>query len=298
MKLSIILPVYNGESTLKLTLDSLVNQSFNEFEVIACIDGTKDNSKQIIESYNTKFKGLTILENKLNRGLGSTMNRLVYEANGEYIAIAEQDDYYYPDRLKQQVEVLNQFDDVGMVSGIADFWNGEKITSRFPGILVEGKQYPSNKDMFLLNYKKQIKVANSCMMFRKSTHVENGLYFTQHYPSVGVDWTYVMRFSLVSNIYGISNSLVRLDRRQDRSSVTSKKQIMFKASRELIRSFAYEFPNLISKNDYKYALNTQRLLELGHFSKIKFAFLGTYYSLRYFNDKRFVIKLRKRILKK
>lgn len=298
MKLSIILPVYNGESTLKLTLDSLVNQSFNEFEVIACIDGTKDNSKQIIESYNTKFKGLTILENKLNRGLGSTMNRLVYEANGEYIAIAEQDDYYYPDRLKQQVEVLNQFDDVGMVSGIADFWNGEKITSRFPGILVEGKQYPSNKDMFLLNYKKQIKVANSCMMFRKSTHVENGLYFTQHYPSVGVDWTYVMRFSLVSNIYGISNSLVRLDRRQDRSSVTSKKQIMFKASRELIRSFAYEFPNLISKNDYQYALNTQRLLELGHFSKIKFAFLGTYYSLRYFNDKRFVIKLRKRILKK
>jgi len=270
MKVSVILPIFNGEETLIKTLDSLVNQSFQDFELIACIDGSKDGSLQILEKYRSKLKKLLILVNNLNIGLGPTMNRLVANTQGDYIAVAEQDDYYYKDRLKLQVELLDANENIGLVSGIAEFWNGEKVSALFPGILVSKKQYPKGKEMFLLNYRKQLKVVNSCMMFRKEVHINNGLYFTKHHPNISVDWTYILRFLLISEIYGIPEILVRIDRREDRNSITTNKEKQFLATRELLRSFKYEYPEIIAKQDYNFALNTQKLMEVSQFYGISF----------------------------
>ena len=110
-KVSVILPVYNGEKTLATTLESLVNQTFKDFELVCCIDGTNDESENIINLFRDKFNKLTILKNQLNRGLGATMNRLMSNTNGEYIAIAEQDDYYYKDYYNCLLtENLKKFD--------------------------------------------------------------------------------------------------------------------------------------------------------------------------------------------
>lgn len=297
MKVSIILPVYNGESTLTQTLDSLAAQTYTDFELITCIDGTYDKSSEIIKSYSDQFNSLKIIQNEKNRGLGATMNRLVYNASGEYIAIAEQDDFYYPDRIEKQVQVLNDKQEVGIVSGIAEFWNGERVNFKFPGILVSGKSYPQGEELFLLNYRKGVKVVNSCMMFRKQMHVDNGLYFTQHYPSLGVDWTYILRASLVTQVYGIKDVLVKLDRRPERGSLTTKKDKMFKASRELIRSIKYEFGGLITEEDYKFAMNTQRQLELGFLGGINFLIKGVFYWMMY-QDKRLIKKIIDKIKKK
>jgi len=297
MKVSIILPVYNGESTLTQTLDSLAAQTYTDFELITCIDGTYDKSSEIIKSYSDQFNSLKIIQNAKNRGLGPTMNRLVYNTSGEYIAIAEQDDFYYPDRIEKQVQVLNDKQEVGIVSGIAEFWNGERVNFKFPGILVSGKSYPQGEELFLLNYRKGVKVVNSCMMFRKQMHVDNGLYFTQHYPSLGVDWTYILRASLVTQVYGIKDVLVKLDRRPERGSLTTKKDKMFKASRELIRSIKYEFGGLITEEDYKFAMNTQRQLELGFLGGINFLIKGVFYWMMY-QDKRLIKKIIDKIKKK
>jgi|SRR5690554_183926 len=262
MRVSVILPIYNGEKTLKETLESLVSQTYQDFELVACIDGTHDRSRDILESFRDRFSKLTLLQNESNLGLGPTMNRLVAHTSGEYIAVAEQDDYYYPDRLQLQVALLDSKDEVGLVSGIAEFWNGEKVTSKFPGILVHGGQYPEGKELFLLNYIQQTKIVNSCMMFRKSVHHKYGLYFSQHYPNIPIDWAYFLRFSLISKIYGLHQVLVRLDRSSTRDSVTQKKKIHHKANRELLRSFYYEYPDIINKEIYKQAQTTQDKMEL------------------------------------
>lgn len=298
IKVSVILPIYNGERTLSKTLDSLHKQSFKNFEVIACIDGTHDTSEEILKTYQDKFLKLTVLKNTKNRGLGPTMNRLVAHALGEYIAVAEQDDFYVPERLTKQVSLLDSKPKIGLVSGIAEFYDGKNLTTRFPGLLVNEKQYPSGKEMFLLNYKNQIKVVNSCMMFRKQVHTDSGLYFTQHYPSISVDWTYVLRFSLVSQIHGLHDVLVKLDRSKDRDSVTSNKDKQYKATRELIRSMAYEFPDIVTNKEYKYALRTQILLEWSSVYGFKFYVKGIYFVFRYWMDKRFKQKMLNRIKKK
>lgn len=298
IKVTVILPIYNGAETLSNTLDSLVKQDFKDFEVIACIDGSTDDSERILKLYALNFKKLTILKNKINRGLGPTMNRLVYHAKGDYIAVAEQDDYYYPERLQLQVEILENDDTIGLVSGIAEFWDGESVNGKFPGILVHGRQYPEGLEMFMLNYKHQIKVVNSCMMFRKSVHIDNGLYFTQHYPSVSVDWTYILRLSLITKIHGLNQVLVRLDRRPERKSVTANKIKQFKATRELLSSFAYEYSDLIKDEDYDYAVRTQNLMEINSKSGIAYILIWLNYFIKCPFEKRYFSSITKRILMK
>ncbi len=294
MKVSVILPIYNGEKTLKATLESLATQTFKDIELVACIDGTSDNSEKILKTYQASFQNMLILKNEKNLGLGPTMNRLVANTQGEYIALAEQDDYYYPNRLQLQVDLLDSKSDVGLVSGIAKFWDGEKVSSKFPGMLVAGKQYPEGKEMFLLNYRNQIKVVNSCIMFRKYVHIDNGLYFTKHYPSISVDWTYILRFSLVSKIYGLHEVLVRLDRRIERTSVTSNKKKQFSATRELLRSFAYEYTEIVSKKDFQFALTTQHLMELSNLDKYRFPLTFLKFYLLNPSDNRWLPYLKKR----
>ncbi len=270
MKVSVILPIYNGEKTLEATLQSLAAQSFQGFELVACIDGTFDGSSEILKKYSTTFNNMIVLQNEINLGLGPTMNRLVANTTGEYIAVAEQDDYYYPNRLQLQVDLLDKKPEIGLVSGIAEFWDGEKVSSKFPGILVHGGQYPKGKEMFLLNYINQTKVVNSCMMFRKTIHVKNGLYFSQHFPNIPLDWAYFLRFCLVSEIFGLNKTLVRLDRSQKRDSITTKKEIHYKANEELLRSFYYEYPNIITKQIFKKALQFQHNIELSSYYGFKF----------------------------
>ncbi len=265
-KVTVILPVYNGEKTLRQTIDSLFAQTYKNFEIVACIDGSNDGSLQILNSYGDRVK---VIRNEVNLGLARTLNRLMYyvPVDCEYIAMAEQDDFYYPYRLEKQVKCLDDNLDYGLVSGVAEFWSGDgrKITL-FPGLLANKANYPTdNKEMFLLNYKHQIKVVNTCMMFRKSIYKDYGLYFDAHFPNVSIDWAFVLRFSYFSKIYGLSDILARMDRRPSRDSITMNKKKQYKTAHELLRFFRFERADYIDKTVYKYAWTTQKLMELGQY---------------------------------
>jgi len=93
-EISILLPVYNGEETIADTVKSLLQQTYSDFELLVCIDGTNDRSEEIVRSFDDSR--IKILKNEKNAGLGRTLNRLVYNADAEtkYIAMAEQDDFY------------------------------------------------------------------------------------------------------------------------------------------------------------------------------------------------------------
>ena len=266
---SILLPVYNGGKTLERTLSSLEKQTYPNIEVLACDDGSSDRSFEILNEYAGRNGNTRIFVNTENLGLGPTLNRLVYESKGEFCAIAEQDDVYPDCRIGSQVEALLQHTEVGLVSGIAQFVNYDaKVTGgekRFPGLLENDGQYPADGEaLFLLNYVHQIKVVNSAMMFRRKTHVDNGMYFSKHYGSVSVDWSYILRFSRRSGILGVNRTLVYLDRTPSRGNVTSDKRRQFAAARELLRSFRFEEPGIVTPAVYREALKNQLLLELGY----------------------------------
>ena len=123
---SIILPVYNGETTLKSTVKSKLDQTYTDYELVVCIDGTNDGSETILRGF--KDPRIKIIKNDKNLGSAGTLNRLMHNLDkaSRYVAMAEQDDWYYPERIMLEIEVLDNNPHCGLVSGIAEHLNGNK----------------------------------------------------------------------------------------------------------------------------------------------------------------------------
>ena len=92
IKVSVIVPVYNTEKYLAKCLDSLVNQTLKDIEIIVVNDGTKDNSEKIINEYLKKYSKIRYYK-KENGGLSSARNYGIELANGEYVGFVDSDDY-------------------------------------------------------------------------------------------------------------------------------------------------------------------------------------------------------------
>jgi len=101
MKVSIIVPVYNVEKYLEKCLDSIVNQTLKDIEIIVVNDGTKDNSQEIIDKYVKKYPKKVKGYIKENGGLSSARNYGLKYANGEYIAFVDSDDYVELDMFEK-----------------------------------------------------------------------------------------------------------------------------------------------------------------------------------------------------
>lgn len=292
---TIVLPVYNGERTLATTLKSLINQTYSNFELLIGIDGTTDGSKAIAQSLNDNR--IQIIEHVVNLGLGPNVNHLISLASPEsvYIAMAEQDDVYVSERLEWQVELMESNKDIGLVSGIAEFVS-ENNRILFPGILIKRNQFPQGKTLFEYLYINQLKVVNTCMMFRKAIHCKHHLKFTNVYGNHNADWDYVLRFALISEVHGLHKKLVSMNRAKHFNSVTTDKKKQHLMSKQFLKDFKIEFPNLISTSVYRKALKMHRKIELGHRSKFGIIIFSIYYYIIYM-DAYFLKYIGKRISK-
>ncbi len=92
-KISVIIPVYNAEAYLKDCLDSVVNQTLEEIEIICINDASPDNSLKILRKYEKKDKRIVVIDKKENEGANSARNAGLNIAKGEYIAFLDSDDY-------------------------------------------------------------------------------------------------------------------------------------------------------------------------------------------------------------
>ncbi len=103
-KVSIIIPVYNAEKYLEKCLDSVFNQTFEDFEVICVNDGSTDNSLEILNYYKRNYPNLTII-NQTNQGLSITRNEALKYFTGEYVFFLDADDTIHP----QCIDILYHF---------------------------------------------------------------------------------------------------------------------------------------------------------------------------------------------
>ena len=104
-EVSVLMPVYNGETYLEEAIDSILNQTFSDFEFIIINDGSTDHSVEIIQSYNDAR--IKLINNLSNLGLEKTLNRGIQLAQGKYIARMDSDDISLQYRLETQVIFMN-----------------------------------------------------------------------------------------------------------------------------------------------------------------------------------------------
>lgn len=118
--ISILLPVYNAEKYLKESIESILYQTYKNLELIIINDGSTDDSKNIIKSYNDER--IVYIENKNNKGLIHSLNTGIDISKGEYIARMDSDDISFPERIENQLQFLIENPTISIVGTHAVFF--------------------------------------------------------------------------------------------------------------------------------------------------------------------------------
>ena len=123
-KVSVIMGIYNCEKTLVDAIESIFNQSYDNWELIMCDDGSTDNTYKIAIDYKEKYSDkIIVIKNEKNLGLNKTLNHCLKYATGDYIARMDGDDISLPDRFEKEVEFLNLNKEFAIVSGPMIYFN-------------------------------------------------------------------------------------------------------------------------------------------------------------------------------
>ena len=127
VKVSVIMGIYNCASTLQEALDSLYAQTYQNFEIILCDDGSKDNTYDVALENQRHHSNIVLLRNEHNLGLNATLNKCLEVATGEYIARMDGDDISLPTRFEKQVKFLDEHSEYAVVSAPMIYFdeNGE-----------------------------------------------------------------------------------------------------------------------------------------------------------------------------
>ena len=154
-KVCVIMPVYNGEDTIELALKSLLAQTYSNWECVIVNDGSTDGTKSILDSLSDKRFNVIHLEKNVGRGAARQV--CLDNAEGNYLAYLDADDFYHSQKLSKQVEFLENNKEISLVScGVASYYNDFELIS---------KKCPSKIQYFNSYNKGELFTAASAMIY-------------------------------------------------------------------------------------------------------------------------------------
>lgn len=137
-KVTVIMGIYNCADTLDAALDSLLSQTFTDWDLVMCDDGSTDDTYEAASRYCTAHPSkMTLLKNTRNMGLNYTLNRCLSVADGEYIARQDGDDISMPTRFEKEVAILDTSPAIAIVSTAMTYFDesgtwGQNHPTEFP----------------------------------------------------------------------------------------------------------------------------------------------------------------------
>ena len=123
--ISVILPVYNGEDHLTVCIESVLAQTFQDFEFIIVNDASTDGTSQILNKFASIDKRIKIINNKVNQKQTASANTAIKNSKGKYLARMDADDVALPSRFEKQINVLEDNPDIGAIGSSVDLINSE-----------------------------------------------------------------------------------------------------------------------------------------------------------------------------
>lgn len=115
-KISVLMGIYNCADTLEQAVSSIQNQTYTNWELILCDDGSSDNTYDVANELATNDSRIILLKNEHNLGLNATLNHCLTVATGEYIARMDGDDESLPARFEKQLDILRKYPEFSFVS--------------------------------------------------------------------------------------------------------------------------------------------------------------------------------------
>jgi len=167
--ISVIMSVYNAEKYLKKAIESILDQSFDDFEFIIIDDKSQDSSADIISRYSKKDQRIKYFKNRENKGLTFSLNKGLKLAHGDYIARMDADDISHPKRLEKQYTYLQKNNDIALL-GTAAYNIDEK------GEVISNRNVPLSFEEIKENIKMVNPIIHPSVMFRKKDIIDIGCY--------------------------------------------------------------------------------------------------------------------------
>lgn len=192
------MPVYNGGAYLKAAIDSILDQTFSDFEFLIIEDGSTDDSAATIRSYSDRR--ITVLSNGENRGLVCSLNRGIENAKGDYIARMDSDDISLPDRLQRQVIFMDGNPDIGLCGSWIE------TMGEISGYI---NKYPSDHEDIKANLLFNTSLAHPTVMIRRSVLEENNLRYDESHRFYYEDYGLWIKISRVTKMANIPQVLLR-----------------------------------------------------------------------------------------
>ncbi|MBU1312777.1 MAG: glycosyltransferase [Alphaproteobacteria bacterium] len=192
-RVSVVMPIYNGAADLRRALDSVLNQSFRNFEVIVINDGSKDRSAEVLAGVSDPR--VTVVHQE-NAGLAATLNRGLSMSRGELIARQDQDDLSHPERFARQVAYLDTHPDCILLGTAAEIWIGDEPTDR-------AHDHPLRHEILSFELLFNNPFVHSSVMMRRDAVMAIGGYTTDKARQPPEDyelWSRMARHGRVANL--------------------------------------------------------------------------------------------------
>ncbi len=161
--ISILLATYNGEKYILESIESILNQTYTNFELLVGFNGTTDNSKKLVRNFGDNR--IRIFDYGSDRGKAKTLNKLLLESKYDWLSIQDDDDIWIENKLEKQIEFMSEFDVIGTFIKYIDP-NGS--ISGSPNLKTESSEI---KNLSLVGINQ---IANTSTLFRKSSTLEIG----------------------------------------------------------------------------------------------------------------------------
>lgn len=208
-EISVVMPVYNAEAYLEDALKSILNQTFEEIEILIIDDGSFDKTREILAAYSSRDTRIRVIENEKNLGIAESLNKGIQEAKADIIARMDADDIAFPERLAKQYRFMSLNPDVGVCGSWAEMFGDKQ------GLLTVPVHDSEIRSRLLF----ENCILHPTVLLRKSLFSGNGLSFDKHLLYVE-DYDLWLRAMKCTKFYNVPEPLLyyRLHRDQVSSS--------------------------------------------------------------------------------
>jgi glycosyltransferase involved in cell wall biosynthesis len=203
---TVLMPVYNGERYLRSAIDSILSQTFADFEFLIVNDGSTDGSAEIMRSYHDDR--IRLIHNEVNERIVASLNKGMALARGKLIARMDCDDISCPDRLGEQVAYLDRHPDIGIVGTWIEF---------FGNIPTWVKRYPISPNRVKCELLFQSSLAHVSIMMRRDLMLKHNLRYDPA-RQIAEDWDLWCRSSFLFGLANVPQVLVKVRVHEQSSS--------------------------------------------------------------------------------
>ena len=249
---SIIVPVYNTQAYLKECLDSLINQTLKEIEIIIINDGSTDNSINIIKEYEEKDNRIKLID-KENEGQSATRNKGLEQASGEYVAFVDSDDYIDLNMYENLYDSARKNKADLVICDYSNIKNGKILNEKVMKLKNESIVLNDiSVSYYILKYIRGYKHGHEVWnrLYRRDLLINNNIRFLVNrmngLPEIGEDLYFNLKYSLFMNkVISIPSPLYKY-RIRENSSMTMSKPILINQMVNICGKFNQDCSEIIS----------------------------------------------------